>query len=474
MGFQEKALKYFAEVCIDKSLIQKAGFGARSIPTFVGEWLIDRFSEEGKFTNESKNRIKNFIKEHLPTKDQKEAIKNRLTEGESLVILDDFRVSIDLLRNIRKLRIPCIDLENAYIEKYIVDNNPLMLCGGVWGAGRLTYHPPNPEVGSTKGEVWLTEFKPMQITKLDIEYYIEQREFFTLSEWIDLLVTSMGYNPEAYTLEQKLFLLTRLIPIIEPRVNLVELSPKGTGKSYVYTNLSRYIRMVSGGKVTAAVLFYNNATNQPGLLTRYDVVVLDEIQTLSFDNPGEVIGVLKDYLESGRFSRGKHQATAEASLIMLANIPIDSSGSPQEPLLFRNLPTFVQETAFIDRLHGVAPGWFFPRVKKSSPAEGVGFKADFFSEILHILRNRGGYTNYFWDNCEITGTEDMRDKKAIERIASGYLKLLFPDLKLDNEQLYKYCALPAIQLRQRVRDQLSKMDPEYKVVSIGVEIQGKR
>jgi len=471
MGFKEKALKYFAEVCIDKSLVYRAGFGSRSIPTFVGEWLIDKFSEDGKFTNQSKDRIKDFIKEHLPTKEQKEMVKNRLTEGESLVILDDFSVSIDLAKNIRKLRIPCIDLENAYVEKYIVDKNPLMFCGGVWGAGRLTYHPPNPEVGSTKGEVWLTEFRPMQITELDIEYYIEQRNLFTLNEWIDLLVTSMGYNPGVYTIEQKLFLLTRLVPIVEPRVNIVELSPKGTGKSYVYTNLSRYIRMVSGGKVTAAVLFYNNATNQPGLLTRYDVVALDEVQTLSFDSPGEVVGVLKDYLESGRFSRGKHQATAEASLVMLANIPIDSSGSPQEPLLFQNLPSFIQETAFIDRLHGIIPGWFLPRVKKTSPAKDVGFKADFFSEVLHILRYRGGYVEYFNEKGQITGTDDMRDKKAIERIASGYLKLLFPDLKLDNEQLYKYCGLPAIQLRQRVRDQLSKMDPEYKVVSIGVEIQ---
>lgn len=470
LSYQEKCLKYFGEVTIDKSLVHKAGFGARSIPAFVGEWLIDRFSDQGKFTDESKRKIQRFIKDHLPSKNQKETIKNRLGEGETLIILDDFSVTIDLTRNIRKLKIPCIDLENAYVEKYIVDNNPLLLCGGVWGAGRLTYHPPNPEVGSTRGEVWLTEFKPLQVTKLDIEYFIEQRSHFTLQEWTSLLLTSMGYNPEVYSTEQQLLLLTRLIPIVHPRVNMIELSPKGTGKSFLYTNLSRYARVVSGGKVTPAVLFYNNATNQPGLLTWYDVVVLDEVQTLTFDSPGEVIGVLKDYLESGRFSRGKHQATGEASVSMLANIGIDSSGSPREPILFRNLPSFLQETAFIDRLHGILPGWLLPRISRRSPAKGVGFKADFFAEVLHCLRTCDGYMEYFGDNVRITGTDDMRDKKAIERIASGYLKILFPHLTLKKDELYQYCALPAARMRQRVRDQLARLDPEYKKVTIGVEV----
>ena len=216
LSYQEKCLKYFGEVTIDKSLVHKAGFGARSIPVFVGEWLIDRFSDQGKFTDESKRKIQRFIKDHLPSKNQKEAIKNRLGEGETLIILDDFSVTIDLTRHIRKLKIPCIDLENAYVEKYIVDNNPLLLCGGVWGAGRLTYHPPNPEVGSTRGEVWLTEFKPFQVTKLDIEYFIEQRSHFTLQEWAYTLfsyTTHLNHFCSSLTYNQNIeFYLSLLLP----------------------------------------------------------------------------------------------------------------------------------------------------------------------------------------------------------------------------------------------------------------------
>lgn len=266
------------------------------------------------------------------------------------------------------------------------------------------------------------------VAALDLEYYYQQRAEFNLNEWRELLVNSMGSNPEAYSPSQQLVLITRLVPIVEPRVNLIELAPKGTGKSFIYQNLSRYTRVVSGGKVTAAVLFYNLATTTPGLLTQYDLVVFDEAQTISFDNPGEVVGVLKDYLESRRYTRGRQLATADAGMMLLGNIQIDSSGIPSEGIIFRKLPEFLQETAFIDRLQGLVPGWELPRITTKAPARGIGFKADFFAEVLHALRSRGGYSEYVASHLKIIGTEDMRDKKAIERFVSAYLKLLFPDL----------------------------------------------
>lgn len=467
--FTEKAKKLFGEVCIDKSLCLKAGLVERSIPTFVGEWLVDRYCPDGKLTDENLQKIQKFVQDHLPTKDQKEEIKNKLSNGETPVLLDHFSVIVDLKTNTKKLRIPCID-QIGFIETNILDRYPLLLRGGVWGAGRLSYRPPDKE-GEKWGEVWLTDFKPMQVSALDLDFYLEQRSQFSLDEWRSLLVNSMGNNPEAYSPEQQLFLLTRLIPIVQPRVNIIELASKGTGKSFTYSNLSRYTRMISGGKVTAAVLFYNLVTNQPGLLTQYDVVVFDEAQTISFENPGEVVGVLKDYLESGRYTRGRQLATADAGLVFLGNIPIDTDGKPREPVLFRNLPNFLQETAFIDRLHGIISGWDLPRITVDSPAQGIGFKADFFAEVLHQLRERTGYFKYFRQHVKITGTNDMRDKKAIERLAVGFLKLLFPDLKLSPDELYKYGVLPAVKLRQHVRDQLAKMDPEYKIVTIGAEIK---
>lgn len=462
---ENKAKSIFGEVCIDKGLFLDSGMLSRSIPTFVAEWILDRFCPDGDLTEDVQDSIHQFIKNHLPRKDQKEEIKHRLSQGEALTILDHFSVFVDLKTNTRRVSIPCID-EKGFIESYLLEQYPNLLGGGIWGAGKLVYYPPDPDAPASLGQVWLKEFKPMQVARLDLDYYCEVRSEFSLLEWRELLVNAMGSNPKAYTPRQQHFLLTRLLPMVQRRVNLIELAPKGTGKSFVFQNLSRHVRVVSGGKITAPVLFYNLASQTPGLLTQYDVVVFDEAQTISFTNPGEVIGILKDYLESGRYTRGNKLATADAGFVLLGNIPMDSRGKPSQPILFYNLPSFLQETAFIDRLHGILPGWELPRFKADMPARGIGFKADFFSEVLHALRERPGYDEYIAAHLELHGTDDMRDKKAIHRLAAGYLRLLFPNLNVSPEEFQKYCIDPSVQLRQTIRDQLSKLDPEYDVVSI--------
>ncbi len=468
-SFESKANDVFGEACIDKRLFANSGMILRSIPTFVGEWLLDRFCPDGILTLEAQDRINKFIENHLPRKEQKEAIKHQLAQGEAVTVLDNFSAFVDLKDNRRLVRIPCID-ETGYVEAALLNKFPNLLGGGIWGAGKLVYHPPDSGDRWSQGELWLAEFRPMQVAKLDLDYYCSERSHFTFQEWRDLLVNSMGANPAAYTPAQQLHLLTRLVPIVQPRVNLIELAPKGTGKSFVFQNLSRYARVVSGGRVTAAVLFYNLASQTPGLLTQYDVVVFDEAQTISFDNPGEVVGVLKDYLESGRYTRGNQSATSDAGLVILGNIPLDAAGEPVQPALFFNLPAFLRETAFIDRLHGIIPGWKLPRVTVQTPATGIGFKADFFSEVLHALRDRGGFAEYVSAHLRVVGTDDMRDKKAIERLTTGFLRLLFPDLNPTPDEFLRYCVDPSVQLRQRVRDQLSKLDAEYKVVTIRGEV----
>ena len=464
--FENKVKTSFGEVCINKGLFLDSGLISRSIPTFVAEWILDRFSPDGVLTDEIQEKINQFISNHLPRKDQKEVIKNRLAQGDNLTLLDHFSVFVDLRSNTRQVMIPCID-EWGHISDNLVENYPNLLGGGIWGAGKLVYYPPDPEVKGSQGEIWLKDFKPMQVAKLDIGYYCEERAQFTLDEWRELLVTSMGSNPNVYTPRQQQLLLTRLIPIVQGRVNLIELAPKGTGKSFVFQNLSRYVRVLSGGKVTAAVLFYNLASQTPGLLTQYDIIVFDEAQTISFDNPGEVIGILKDYLESGRYTRGNKSVTEDTGVVLLGNIPLDSTGRPSQAVLFYNLPHFLQETALIDRLHGILPGWEIPRVTVDTPARGVGFKADFFGEVLHALREHpGGYDEYVAAHLKLHGTEDMRDKKAVQRLATGYLKLLFPNLKPSPEEFQKYCVEPSVELRQVIRDQLSKLDPEYSILKI--------
>jgi len=262
-----------------------------------------------------------------------------------------------------------------------------------------------------------------------------------------------------------------MLPLVEPRINLVELAPKGTGKSFVFDHLSRYARVIGGGKVTPAALFHNNQSHEPGLVTRYDVVVLDEVQSVRGDSAGEVSAMLKVYLESGKFSRGKTEATAESGFVMLANISLDERRIPinLEKGIFREFPNFLQETAFIDRLHGIIPGWYLPRVSQDTPSIYLGFKGDLFAEILHSLRKDLKYGDYVNVKMHLSGCGDLRDKKAITRTATAYLKLLFPNLEVSNEEFIKYCVKPAIELRQKIRDELWKMDREYKKVDIKVK-----
>ncbi|RRR68565.1 MAG: BREX system Lon protease-like protein BrxL [Candidatus Viridilinea halotolerans] len=463
--YAEKAQAFFGEICVNKALVQEAGFGTRSLPAYVSEWIVTRHVSNGILDAAARQRIRHFLNNHLPTRDQKEQLKAQLQNGELLTVLDQFSIVVDLQRNELRLTVPCLDERKAGIERHIAEQYPLLFGSGVWGVGKLQYYPPDHV--RKEGQIWMVDFRPMQNASLDLDLYCEQRAAFALDEWRDLLIASMGYNPDAYTIPQQMLLLTRLLPLVQERVNMIELAPKGTGKSFVFLNLSRYARLVSGGKVTAAALFYNNQSRQPGLLTHYDLVVFDEAQSLSFSNPGEIIGVLKDYLESGSFARGGVQKVeASAGLMLLANIPLDEHRQPRHEKLFRELPDFLSETALIDRIHGILPGWHLPRIEQSFIATGVGFKADYFGDVLHHLRTRAGYEEIIQQRSSITGTNDRRDMTAITRLAAGYCKLLFPHGELSDEDLREYCLKPAISLRQRVRDQLAMLDPEYAQVNM--------
>jgi len=256
--------------------------------------------------------------------------------------------------------------------------------------------------------------------------------------------------------------------MVEPRFNLVEPAPKGTGKSFVFDNMSRYVA-VRSGSISAAVMFFNDSRKTPGLITRYDCVVIDEAQKVKADTSGELTAILKSYLESGRFGRGSSGTiAAEAGIALLANIDIDENRKPinEEIGIFRSFPNFLRETAFIDRFSGLLPGWYLPRITKNTPSRCLGFKGDIFGEILHSLRADITYKDYVKTNIDLINCEDMRDTKAIEAGSSGLLKILFPDKNLNEEEFYKFCVNPAVELRQRVRDELCKLDREYKPITI--------
>ena len=469
LSFEQKAKDYYGEIVINKGLFRQAGFGSRALPAYVGEWILSHYmADQEELTTEIRRNVAKFVAKYLPAKGQKEEWKNRLLNQEPVNLLDHYTVSINLKTGQRHLNSPFFDIKDAYITEHLVDDNEFLLTSGVWGVGELFYIPPDTEKG--KGQVWMRDFKPFQIARIDLDYFIECRQHFSIEEWIDLLVSSMGFSPVVNDDYQKMLLLTRMLPLVEPRINLVELAPKGTGKSFVFDHLSRYARVIGGGKVTPAALFHNNQSHEPGLVTRYDVVVLDEVQSVRGDSAGEVSAMLKVYLESGKFSRGKTEATAESGFVMLANISLDERRIPihLEKGIFKEFPNFLQETAFIDRLHGIIPGWYLPRVSQDTPSIYLGFKGDLFAEILHSLRKDLKYVDYVNVKMHLSGCDDLRDKKAIIRTATAYLKLLFPNLEVSNEEFIKYCVKPAIELRQKIRDELWKMDREYEKVDIKV------
>ena len=465
--FEQKAQDIFSEIIINKGLIYQAGFGNRAIPTYVGEWIIAHYSkDELSLTEESREKIARFIQKYVPQKGKKEAFKNKLYEQEEIQILDNFSVYVNLMKGDRYLNIPFLDETTAFLSPQIIQDNQMLLSSGLWGVGTMFYIPPSDE--SPRGQIWMKQLKPFQLANVDIEYFCESRKHFSTDEWINLIVSSMGFNYKLYNDEQKIFLISRLIPMVEPRFNLVEPAPKGTGKSFVFDNMSRYVA-VRAGSISPAVLFFNDARKTPGLITRYDCVVIDEAQKVKTDSSGELTALLKSYLESGKFGRGTASSvSAESGIVLLANIDINENRKPinEEIGIFRVFPNFLRETAFIDRFSGLLPGWNLPRISKNTPSKNLGFKGDIFGEILHSLRADITFKDYIKTNIELINCDDMRDTKAIEAGASGLLKILFPDKNPKEEEFYKYCVNPAVELRQRIRDELCKLDKEYIPITI--------
>jgi ATP-dependent Lon protease len=449
---------HFPDVAVDKGLARGIGIGERAIPAFVRDWLISRYSVDGR---PDVPRIEQFFAEHLPDKQQANALKSRLLNGEDLLLLDHFSVEVSLEQGRHILKIPSLDIFNAYVPEPVITAHPLLLLGPVWGAGKLVRRwDPEKE---KRAQVWMDEFRPMQTSIVDLDYFIEQRKRFSLAQWREMLVRSIGYDPAAYSPEQQLWVLARLVPLVQPRVNLIELAPKGTGKSYVFSQLSKYGWLISGGVVTRAKLFYDMRDKASGVITKYDVIVLDEVQTIRLADEGEILGAMKGYLESGEFRVMGFHGTADAGIVLLANIPISADGRPRDKVFFDAMPSWlsgVDSTALLDRFHGLIPGWELPRITKRCLATGLGLRADYLGEVLRELRSRETHMTYVQDHLHTSG--DLRDIRGVQRIAVGLLRILFPCLDtVTVDQFAEYCVEPAKRLRGAIRSQLAFMDEEY-------------
>jgi ATP-dependent Lon protease len=435
---------------VDKSLSGEEAFAR--LPRFVTEYLFAKYVRPGH-EQEDLQSLKEKIRGRIPEADQKEIIKNRLMRDGEYVVIDQLEAEVDLVENCHRARLNCLDSESIQIDPDLVNRFEGVLSGGLWGTVTLRYDSSAPP----KAKIAVKAFIPFQLDRPDVDGFKKGRSHFTLDEWIRLLLRSAGYEPDAIPSErQRWLLIARMIPLVERNLNLIELGPRGTGKTFLLRNLSPTVFTISGGRPSPATLFIHKVSQRLGIIGTRKVVVFDEIAATTFPDR-ETVATLKDYMESGQFSRGRKVVASDASLVLTGNLEV-SGDQPSEQYahLFQDLPAPLVDAAFLDRIHGYLPGWEIPKVSEASLAQGVGFVTDYFGEVLKSLREDD--VARALDPVDPGASATIRDARGARRIASGMLKLLFPDGSHSEEDV-KRCMRFGIELRQRVHNQLTQIAP---------------
>ena len=454
----DKIRQVFRESAVYKNPANNEVFVGRNLPSFVKDYLIaTHIDQNGKLRRDA---LVKFLDEHIPLNPN--AIRSRLMQGDVITLLTRFEISTNIAKNKTQFQIPemGIKMADTEIPQHVVDQNPDDLIDGEkWGIIKLVYIPPQDK---EKGYIEMSKYKPFRpLERLDLNSFRECRKKFTTDEWIDVLISAMEYTPSAFSGKtQKLEFLTRLLPFIEPRLNLIELAPKGTGKSYVFGNLSKFVWLIGGGKVSRAKLFYDKSRKTPGIMLHHDLVALDEIQSITFTDTMEMRSILKNYLEYGKTNVDNYEFMSECGLILLGNIP----GFPMSDNYVEELPEAFKESALLDRFHGFIEGWLLPRITNDMALCDWTLNVEFFSEVLHQLRTATEYATIVNQSIAVPEGADMRHLKAVKRIASAYLKLLFPHIlkkeDMDIAEFYTYCLKPAVHRRDIIRRQCANIDHE--------------
>lgn len=446
----ELARRVYGDRVVDKQLATQEVFAR--LPRYVTEYLLAKYVRAGH-EEEDIRAIKERIRGRIPEADQKEIIKNRLMRDGSYVVIDQLEAEVDLAAGRHWARLNCLDSEVIAISSPIVDKYEGLLNGGLWGTITLAYDPSL----TARARLSVTDFVPFQVSKADVDGYRAGRAHFSTDEWIRLMLRSAGYEPDHLPSERhRWLLLARLIPLVERNVNLIELGPRGTGKTFLLRNLSPSVFTISGGRPSPASLFLHKITQKVGILGTRKVVVFDEIAATTFPDK-EIIATLKDYMESGEFSRGKKRVASDASIVLTGNLDVTGE-QPSEIYthLFEELPGPLIDAAFLDRLHGYAPGWEIPKVSQVTLAQGVGFVTDYYGEVLKELRHEEVSKRF--DGFGLGSAATVRDLRGAKRIASGMLKILFPDGQCTDDEL-RACMRFGVEFRQRVHNQLMYIAP---------------
>lgn len=452
------ATKAFEGVVVRKDLVRRFK-GQYPVPTYVAEFVLGRYcsSVDEQEIQEGLQIVERQLSEKTVRAGEQELFKARAKELGKVRIIDIITARLDTATDSFVATLPTLQLNNVRIDPETVRANERMLTGGFYAEIELTYDPTiaRESVGRPFG---IASLREIQISKRDVlDTLCRGREMFSLEEWKKFLLRSCGLEPEKLTSRACDIAILRMVPFVERNYNMVELGPRGTGKSHLFQQVSPYAHLVSGGKTTVAKMFVNNANGQRGLVCLYDVVCFDEISGVSFDQK-DGVNIMKGYMESGEFSRGKESIRAEGSIVMVGNFEVDVQHQQRIGHLFGPLPPEMREdTAFMDRLHAYVPGWDVPGINRENLTDRFGLVSDFLSECFNQLRRQGRVT-VLQGRIQFGGALSGRDVNAVQKTTSGLLKLLYPSPAMPvPDEAIEWAVRLALEARRRVKEQQKRI-----------------
>ncbi len=466
-GLDDKINKSFAGKVVRKDLTKMVK-GNAIVPTYVLEYLLGQYcaTNDEETIDQGVETVKSIISGHFVHRGEAQIIKSTIREKGSHRIIDKVSVQLNDMKDRYEASFTNLGLSHIPISDEIIKQHQKLLSGGVWCILTLAYLPSDER----EHIPWLIEsLKPIQISNIDVGEYKKERANFTKEEWIDLLVQSIGLNPEEFTFRSKLLQLMRLIPFVENNYNLIELGPKGTGKSHIYSELSPHGILISGGEVSKAKLFVNNTTGDIGLVGYWDVVAYDEFAGKTKRTDRGLVDIMKNYMANKNFSRGTEVYGASASMVFVGNTDHSVPYMLKHSNLFDALPKDYYDSAFLDRIHAYIPGWEVQKLRNEMFTSNYGFIVDYLAEVLRDLRKEDRtqeYNNYF----ELSNSITTRDKTSIAKTYAGMAKIIYPDGELKEEDAQELLDL-AIESRNRVKQQLQKMDETFEEVDFSYKVR---
>lgn len=453
-NLNEKLNKYFAGRVVRKDLTKKIKEGA-NVPVYVLEYLLGMYcaTDDEDSINEGVERVKKILSDNFVRPDEAEKVKSKIRELGQYTVIDKITVKLNEKKDIYEAEFSNLGLKGVQIASHYVKEYEKLLAGGIWCILKMNYYY-DEEIRDVS-PFNIGNLTPIQMPNLDMEEVFSGRQYFTKDEWIDVLLRSIGMEPTQLESNVKWHLLARMIPLVENNYNLCELGPRGTGKSHIYKEISPNSILVSGGQTTVANLFYNMASKKIGLVGLWDVVAFDEVAGISFkDKDG--VQIMKDYMASGSFARGREEKAASASMVFVGNINQSVDVLLKTSHLFEPFPeAMAYDSAFFDRMHYYVPGWEIPKYRPEYFTNEYGFITDYISEFFREMRKRS-FSDAIDKYYNFGSNLNQRDVIAVRKTVSGLVKLLYPNgefTKDDIEEILRYSLVG----RRRVKEQLKKI-----------------